>query len=78
MTVDGTDAEAVSAAFGELVSAARENPRPAVLEAICARFRGHYEGDAQTYREQDADVTGRDPLLIARRAHRCRGRSQPA
>src|SRR2546430_883850 len=53
VTVDGTDAEAVSSAFGELVRAARENPGPAVIEATCARFRGHYEGDAQTYREQD-------------------------
>lgn len=76
---DGTDAEAVSVAVGELVSAARENPRPAVLEAICARFRGRYEGDAQAYREQDADVASRDPLLIARCAlTAARGRSQPA
>jgi acetoin:2,6-dichlorophenolindophenol oxidoreductase subunit alpha len=68
VTVDGTDAEAVSAAFGELVRAARANPGPAVLEATCTRFRGHYEGDLQAYREQDEDFTGRDPLLIARRA----------
>jgi pyruvate dehydrogenase E1 component alpha subunit len=65
VTVDGTDAEAVSAAFGEFVSAARETPGPAVLEATCARFRGHYEGDAQAYREQGLDFTDRDPLLIA-------------
>ena len=41
---------------------------PSHLEATCARFRGHYEGDAQNYREQDEDFTSRDPLLIARRA----------
>jgi TPP-dependent pyruvate/acetoin dehydrogenase alpha subunit len=68
VSVDGTDAEAVSAAFGELVSSARETPGPAVLEATCARFRGHYEGDVQAYRDPAQDLSGRDPLLIARRA----------
>jgi acetoin:2,6-dichlorophenolindophenol oxidoreductase subunit alpha len=67
VTVDGTDAEAVSTAFGELVSATRTTPAPSVLEATCARFQGHYEGDAQVYRGGQQDFTARDPLLIARR-----------
>jgi TPP-dependent pyruvate/acetoin dehydrogenase alpha subunit len=67
VTVDGTDADAVSQAFGELVSAARSHPGPAVLEATCERFRGHYEGDAQAYRDTGPDFTARDPLQIARR-----------
>jgi pyruvate dehydrogenase E1 component alpha subunit len=66
VTVDGTDAEAVSAAFGELVRATRANPAPCVLEASCERFQGHYEGDAQAYRAQGQDFAERDPLLIGR------------
>jgi pyruvate dehydrogenase E1 component alpha subunit len=65
-TVDGTDPEAVSAAFGRLVEVTRSHPAPCVLEATCARFQGHYEGDAQTYRTTD-DLELRDPLLLARR-----------
>jgi acetoin:2,6-dichlorophenolindophenol oxidoreductase subunit alpha len=67
VTVDGADAGAVDRAFGELVSSARETPGPAVLEATCERFRGHYEGDLQAYRDPAQDFSDRDPLLIARR-----------
>ena len=66
VTVDGTDAEAVSAVFGELVRSTRAAPAPCVLEATCARFQGHYEGDAQVYRTGRDDLEARDPLLIAR------------
>lgn len=65
-TVDGTDPEAVSAAFGRLLEATRTNRTPCVLEATCARLQGHYEGDAQTYRTAE-DLEFRDPLLLARR-----------
>jgi pyruvate dehydrogenase E1 component alpha subunit len=65
-TVDGTDPETVSAAFGRLVDATRTRPAPCVLEATCARFQGHYEGDAQMYRTAE-DLELRDPLLLARR-----------
>src|SRR5215469_559157 len=67
VSVDGTDTEAVSTAFGGLMRAARQKPGPAVLEATCTRFRGHYEGDVQAYRQADEDFASRDPLLIARR-----------
>jgi pyruvate dehydrogenase E1 component alpha subunit len=67
VTVDGTDADAVSAAFGELVRATRADPAPCVLEATCARFQGHYEGDAQAYRADQADFGPSDPILIGRR-----------
>lgn len=67
VTVDGTDADAVSAAFGELIRATRADPAPCVLEAVCARFQGHYEGDAQAYRAGHADFGPSDPILIARR-----------
>jgi TPP-dependent pyruvate/acetoin dehydrogenase alpha subunit len=67
MTVDGTDADAVSAAFGELVRATRAHPAPCVLEATCSRIQGHYEGDVQAYRVGQDDFGSSDPILIARR-----------
>lgn len=65
-SVDGTDADAVGEAFGRLVEAARTNRAPAVLEATCVRFQGHYEGDVQVYRTAE-DLDERDPLLLGRR-----------
>ncbi|MBN9053937.1 thiamine pyrophosphate-dependent dehydrogenase E1 component subunit alpha (plasmid) [Shinella sp. PSBB067] len=50
--VDGADVEAVSAAFAEAVRHARKGGGPALLEAACYRFRGHYEGDHDNYRER--------------------------
>jgi pyruvate dehydrogenase E1 component alpha subunit len=44
--VDGDDLEAVIEASGRLLQAAREDRRPAVLEAMTYRFRGHSVADA--------------------------------
>jgi TPP-dependent pyruvate/acetoin dehydrogenase alpha subunit len=67
--VDGTDVEAMVAAFGEAVAHARGGAGPALLEATCHRFRGHYEGDPDVYRSPanhaSMAATG-DPILIAR------------
>lgn len=65
VSVDGTDPERVSDAFGKLVAAARSHGGPSLLEATCARFHGHYEGDAQMYRTAE-DLELRDPLLLTR------------
>jgi pyruvate dehydrogenase E1 component alpha subunit len=68
-TVDGTDVEVVHEAFGRLVAETRRTGSPCVLEAICHRFQGHYEGDPEIYRSKDArDAMRRDgdPLAIAR------------
>lgn len=68
--VDGTDVEAVAQAFGEAVEHARTRKGPALLEATCARFSGHYEGDLDLYRpeaEKDRGKREQDPILIARR-----------
>jgi acetoin:2,6-dichlorophenolindophenol oxidoreductase subunit alpha len=56
----------VSDAFGQLVGRARAEHLPGVLEATCHRFRGHYEGDMQAYRQPPEDLSSFDPLLIAR------------
>ena len=69
--VDGTDVEAVAEAFAEAVAHARSGRGPALLEATCYRFQGHYEGDFDLYRSKDekaAALENLDPLALARRA----------
>jgi TPP-dependent pyruvate/acetoin dehydrogenase alpha subunit len=66
--VDGTDIEAFAAAFAEAVDHARSGAGPALLEASCHRFRGHYEGDTDHYRpkrDRDAMVVAGDPIAKA-------------
>lgn len=67
--VDGLDVEVVREAFAEAVAHARAGHGPAILEATCYRFRGHYEGDPDTYRDvadRDSRREGRDPLGLTR------------
>jgi pyruvate dehydrogenase E1 component alpha subunit len=62
-TVDGSDPLAVWAAFAEFLERARGGAGgsgaggrgPFLLECMTHRFGGHYEGDAQAYREALAD-----------------------
>jgi pyruvate dehydrogenase E1 component alpha subunit len=63
-TVDGSDVAAVWSAFGGLLSQARKNSGPFLLECLTHRRRGHYEGDAQAYRDESAEREWelRDPL----------------
>jgi len=65
--VDGTDVEAVADAFGEAVGRARAGGGPSIVEATCYRFRGHFEGDADTYRSEQEKESRRaiDPLDLA-------------
>jgi len=64
--VDGTDVEAVADAFGTAVQRAREGGGPTLIEATCYRFRGHFEGDADTYRTEEEKERRRkeDPLVL--------------
>ena len=67
--VDGTDVAAVEAAFAEAMAHTRTGYGPAVLEATCYRFRGHYEGDHDSYRaraEKKESRTSMDPLRLHR------------
>ena len=68
-TVDGNDVVAVWDAFGRYLAAAREGGGPFLLECLTYRLRGHYEGDADTYREAppDAEWQERDPILRLQR-----------
>jgi 2-oxoisovalerate dehydrogenase E1 component len=67
--VDGNDIEAVAAAMSDIVRRIRDGAGPVFVEATTYRWRGHYEGDPERYRDTDelerwqAD---RDPLAIAR------------
>jgi pyruvate dehydrogenase E1 component alpha subunit len=63
--VDGNDVAAVTAAAEKMVSGVRAGG-PAVLECVTTRVRGHFEGDAQKYRNPDeiAKLAERDPLRI--------------
>ncbi|MBK0418918.1 thiamine pyrophosphate-dependent dehydrogenase E1 component subunit alpha [Leucobacter sp. CSA1] len=67
--VDGLDRDAVHAAFADAVESARRGEGPVIVEATCYRFRGHYEGDLDLYRdafEKEARLADKDPLMIAR------------
>ena len=50
-TVDGGDAVAVWEAFEAYLCAARAGDGPMLLECLTHRRRGHYEGDAEQYRD---------------------------
>lgn len=64
--VDGTDVEAVAEAFESAVLRARAGKGPSLIEATCYRFRGHFEGDADTYRTEEEKDRRRaqDPLEL--------------
>lgn len=66
--IDGNDVEAVANTFGNAVNKARAGGGPTLIEATCYRFRGHFEGDADTYRTQEEKDRRRqiDPVLITR------------
>ena len=63
---DGSDVEAVAAAAARRVAAARNAEGPQVLECRTQRWRGHYEGDPQKYRNAQNLETARskDPLAV--------------
>ena len=65
--IDGSDVEAIHAAASRLVTQARNGEGPRILECNTQRWRGHFEGDAQKYRDS-AEITAArslDPLLVA-------------
>jgi len=62
--VDGTDVEAVYATTQQLLPGVRAGEGPAFLEVRTLRFRGHYEGDTQKYRDPAEERN--DGVAIAR------------
>jgi pyruvate dehydrogenase E1 component alpha subunit len=63
--VDGSDVAALWSAAGEFVEAARAGNGPLLLECGTHRFRGHYEGDQQAYREalEESEEAKLDPIV---------------
>jgi pyruvate dehydrogenase E1 component alpha subunit len=74
--VDGDDLEEVEAAAARLLRAAREDRRPAVLEAVTYRYRGHSVADAglaYRTREEIDERRSHDPLVRTRELLEARG-----
>ncbi|HXF31929.1 MAG TPA: thiamine pyrophosphate-dependent enzyme [Solirubrobacterales bacterium] len=74
--VDGDDIEAMEAASTRLLKAAREERRPAVLEALTYRYRGHSVADAglaYRSREEIEEHRREDPLVRTRALLEARG-----
>jgi pyruvate dehydrogenase E1 component alpha subunit len=67
--VDGMNPFEVHDAVSEAVERARRGEGPTLIEAMCIRLRGHFEGDPGAYRAEDELVKGRerDPLLFTRK-----------
>jgi TPP-dependent pyruvate/acetoin dehydrogenase alpha subunit len=63
-TVEGSDVPAVYEAFANYLEKARAGKGPHLLECLTFRRRGHYEGDAEKYRDPEADRewSERDPI----------------
>ncbi|TDG13317.1 thiamine pyrophosphate-dependent dehydrogenase E1 component subunit alpha [Seongchinamella unica] len=51
VTLDGTDFFAVYEAVADAVQRGRQGRGPSAIEAIASRYYGHFEGDAQQYRD---------------------------
>jgi TPP-dependent pyruvate/acetoin dehydrogenase alpha subunit len=62
---DGSDVELVTGLCADVVARMRKERGPIVLEFGTTRIRGHYEGDAQKYRNDAAPAA--DPLVVARK-----------
>jgi len=65
--VDGNNLMAVDAAARRAIAQVRSGTGPLLLECRTTRVRGHYEGDAQKYRDADeiGNLPDRDPIRIA-------------
>lgn len=60
--IEDNDVEAVYTAAGEAVARARAGEGPSLLEVHTLRMLGHFEGDAQHYRPDLAQIADRDPI----------------
>ncbi|HXE44507.1 MAG TPA: thiamine pyrophosphate-dependent enzyme [Conexibacter sp.] len=64
--IDGDDMLACADAIAEVVAELRVGGDPQIVEADTWRWTGHWEGDAQSYREDDAIAEARqhDPIAL--------------
>jgi len=63
-TVDGNDVLVVYEAVGEAVARVRKGQGPTLIECKTYRYRGHFEGDPQTYKtkEEVEEWMKKDPI----------------
>lgn len=68
-SVDGNDVAAVSLLADRVIGGIRAGAGPAIIECHTHRIRGHYEGDAQKYRDMTelAGLAERDPITVTAR-----------
>ena len=71
--VDGMDVMAVYEAAGEAVERARRGEGPSLIECLCYRYRGHFEGDPQAYKPEGEEDEWRKKDPIPRFAERLIG-----
>jgi TPP-dependent pyruvate/acetoin dehydrogenase alpha subunit len=73
--IDGNDVLAVYEAVSAAAARARKGEGPTFIEAKTCRWRGHYEGDTQTYRTEKeiADCKKKDPIVRFRKELVSRG-----
>ena len=66
LVVDGNDVMAVYEAVSETAKSIREGKGPALLELKTRRFKGHFEGDPQSYKtpEEVAEEMKNDPIPL--------------
>ena len=66
LVVDGNDVMAVYEAVSEAAKPIREGKGPALIELKTARFKGHFEGDPQSYKtpEEVAEEMKNDPMPL--------------
>jgi pyruvate dehydrogenase E1 component alpha subunit len=60
--IEDNDVETVHAVAAEAVARARAGEGPSLVEVHTLRMWGHFEGDAQGYRPELADVPEHDPI----------------
>lgn len=62
--IDGMDAMAVYEAAGEAIARARRGEGPSLIECLCYRYRGHFEGDPQVYKPsgEEDEWRKKDPI----------------
>lgn len=74
VTIDGSDFFAVHEALAEAVARGRQGGGPSAVEAVATRYYGHFEGDAQQYRDPDEVAASRaacDPIEKFLRHEKC-------
>jgi acetoin:2,6-dichlorophenolindophenol oxidoreductase subunit alpha len=67
--VEGADVSALWATAGDFIDTARSGKGPFLMECSTHRFRGHYEGDQQAYREalEETETAKLDPIVALER-----------